>query len=167
MLCPVDEFTKSDAYRHAWWNDAPTPKVRRDERRGITGLLHDFDYESTRRPDHPMKGSEVLGERATRTDPEATRHVLRSRSAHVQDGEGPHADELCGFIHACSLVRPNKISDLEVSSVKKKMKDKAFARNVSREDIHQGTAELGVPLEEHVQFVITAMRGIAPELGLA
>jgi predicted hydrolase (HD superfamily) len=75
-------------------------------------------------------------------------------------------DELCGFIMACSLVRPNKIADLEVSSVKKKLKDKAFARNVNREDITQGCQELGVNMEEHIAFVIAAMKAIAGELGL-
>ena len=77
------------------------------------------------------------------------------------------SDELCGFISACSVVRPNKIADLEVSSVKKKLKDKGFARNVSREDIQQGIQELGIPLEEHIQFVIDAMRSDAARLGLA
>jgi predicted hydrolase (HD superfamily) len=76
-------------------------------------------------------------------------------------------DELCGFISACSVVRPNKIVDLEVSSVKKKLKDKAFARNVSREDIQVGTQELGIPVDEHIQFVINAMKADAPRLGLA
>ena len=76
-------------------------------------------------------------------------------------------DELCGFISACSVVRPNKIADLEVSSVKKKLKDKAFARNVSREDIQQGIQELGIPLEEHIQFVIDALKSDAARLGLA
>jgi predicted hydrolase (HD superfamily) len=76
-------------------------------------------------------------------------------------------DELCGFISACSVVRPTKIADLEVSSVKKKLKDKAFARNVSREDIQQGIQELGIPLDEHIQFVINAMKVDAARLGLA
>jgi predicted hydrolase (HD superfamily) len=75
-------------------------------------------------------------------------------------------DELCGFITACSLVRPNKIADLEVSSVKKKMKDKGFARNVSREDILKGCEELGIPMDEHIRFVIDAMKAISRELGL-
>ncbi|HEV8537558.1 MAG TPA: HAD family hydrolase, partial [Bacteroidota bacterium] len=75
-------------------------------------------------------------------------------------------DELCGFVMACAVIRPNKISDLEVSSVKKKLKDKGFARNVSREDISQGCQELGVQLDEHIKSVIEAMKSIAPELGL-
>jgi predicted hydrolase (HD superfamily) len=75
-------------------------------------------------------------------------------------------DELCGFIVACALVRPNKIADLEPSSVKKKMKDKAFARSVSREEIKQGIVELGVDMDSHIQFVIDAMKSITKELGL-
>ena len=75
-------------------------------------------------------------------------------------------DELAGFITACSLVRPDKIAALEAKSVRKRMKDKAFARSVSREDITQGAEELGVPLEEHIAFCVEAMRGIAAQLGL-
>jgi predicted hydrolase (HD superfamily) len=76
-------------------------------------------------------------------------------------------DELCGFLVACALVRPTKsLDDLEVSSVKKKLKDKAFARTVNRDDIHQGVAELGVPLEEHIKFVIDALRPVQEEIGL-
>jgi predicted hydrolase (HD superfamily) len=76
-------------------------------------------------------------------------------------------DELCGFIIACAMIRPNKIADLEASSVKKKLKDKAFARAVSREDILNGAAEAGLPLDEHLTFVIGALKGVAPDLGLA
>jgi predicted hydrolase (HD superfamily) len=75
-------------------------------------------------------------------------------------------DELCGFISAVAVIRPNKISDLEVSSVKKKLKDKAFAKNVSREDINLGITELNIPLEEHIKFVIEAMKADAERLGL-
>jgi predicted hydrolase (HD superfamily) len=76
-------------------------------------------------------------------------------------------DELCGFLVACALVRPTKsLDDLEVSSVKKKLKDKAFARTVNRDDIHQGVAELGVALEEHIKFVIDALRPVQEEIGL-
>jgi predicted hydrolase (HD superfamily) len=75
-------------------------------------------------------------------------------------------DELCGFVMACALVRPNRLADLEASSVRKKLKDKGFARNVNREDVTQGTAELGVDLNDHISFVIGAMRGISAELGL-
>jgi len=75
-------------------------------------------------------------------------------------------DELCGFIVACALVRPNKIADLEVSSVKKKMKDKAFARSVSREDIQQGIAEMGVNPDEHIRFVIDSLKAVSNELGV-
>jgi len=74
-------------------------------------------------------------------------------------------DELCGFIMACSVIRPNKIADLEVSSVKKKLKDKSFAKNVNREDIERGTSDLGIPMDEHIKNVIEAMRSISSRLG--
>jgi len=75
-------------------------------------------------------------------------------------------DELCGFIVACAVIRPNKLADLEVSSVKKKLKDKAFARAVNREDIFHGTTELGVDLDVHIKFVIEALKKVAPSLAL-
>ncbi len=171
------EYTKNDALlKHMYSVEvamrAYARKFNQDEEVwAITGLLHDFDYEMyPNAPDHPLKGSEILKEKgyseeirtailghATYTG--VARESLMAKTLYA-------CDELCGFIMACSLVRPNKIADLEVSSVKKKLKDKAFARNVNRDDITQGTAELGVPLEEHIQFVIDAMRGIASDLGL-
>jgi putative nucleotidyltransferase with HDIG domain len=139
---------------------------------GIVGLLHDFDYE--RYPsldDHPQKGVEIL--RAKGLPLEWTMAIA---------GHGRHTgvrreslmaktlfavDELTGFIVAVALVRPSrKIADVAVKSVKKKMKDRAFAANVSREDIVAGAKELGVDLEEHIGFVIGSMQGIADELGL-
>jgi len=172
------EFTASDALiKHMLSVEAAMRAYARkhgqdEEAWGIAGLLHDFDYERYPEvPDHPMKGSAILQERGY---PDEIREAILG---HVPPIQFPRTtlmaktlyacDELCGFIHACALVRPNKLSDLEVSSVKKKMKDKAFARNVNREDITQGAAELGVPLEEHIGFVIAAMKAIAPELGLA
>ena len=174
----LTEFTKSDALiKHMLAVEAAMRAYARkygedEEAWGIAGLLHDFDYERYPEvPDHPMKGSAVLEERGY---PAPVREAILG---HVPAINVPRTstmakalyacDELCGFIHACSLVRPNRIADLEASSVKKKMKDKAFARNVSREDMTQGCAELGVPFEEHVQFVIAAMKEIAPQLGLA
>ena len=137
---------------------------------GIVGLLHDFDYERyPNAPDHPLKGSEVLKERGY---PEDVRRAILSHATYTgvpRDSAMARSlfacDELCGFIMACAVVRPNKLADLEVSSVKKKLKDKAFARNVNREDIAQGCAELGIPMEEHVQFVIESMKSISAELG--
>ncbi|TAK58286.1 MAG: HDIG domain-containing protein [Bacteroidetes bacterium] len=177
-LTLLKEYTKSDALiKHMLAVEAAmrayARKYNQDEEVwGITGLLHDFDYEMfPTAPEHPLKGSEILQERGYSDD------VRTAILGHVPQTGVPRetlmaktlyaCDELCGFIMACSYLRPNKIADLEVSSVKKKMKDKAFARNVSREDIVQGTSELGAPMDEHIQFVINAMREIAPELGLA
>jgi len=142
-----------------------------EEKWAITGLLHDFDYEMyPNAPDHPMKGSEILKEKGY--SDEIRRAILghATYSGIPRDTKMAQAlfacDELCGFITACAVVRPNKIADMEVSSVKKKLKDKGWARNVSREDIRQGTEELGIPLEEHIQFVINAMKNSAERLGL-
>ncbi len=139
---------------------------------GITGLLHDFDYERyPDAPDHPMKGSEVLREKGY---PEI---LITAILGHADYTNTPRetllaktlfaCDELSGFIVACSLVKPDKkVSSVEVSTVRKKMKDKGFARNVSREDIINGAAEIGIPLDEHIQFVIDALRSDADRLGL-
>ena len=139
---------------------------------GVTGLLHDFDYE--RYPtleDHPFRGSEILKERGI---PDEIRTAILGHGNHTGvPRRTPMAralfavDELCGFLTACALVRPSrKIADVPVKSVKKKMKDKAFARGVNRDDIRQGVEELGVDLDEHIAFVRDAMVGIADELGL-
>ena len=174
----MHEYTKNEALRkHMYAVEAAMRAYARklgqeEEKWAIVGILHDFDYEMYPiAPDHPLKGSEILKEKGYPED------VRRAILGHASYAEIPRdtkmaqvlyaCDELCGFISACSVVRPNKIADLEVSSVKKKLKDKAFARNVSREDIQQGTQELGIPLEEHIQFVIDAMKADAARLGLA
>lgn len=139
---------------------------------GITGLLHDFDYERyPDAPDHPLKGSEVLKELGY--SEEMRRAILGHASYTNVPRDSQLAktlfacDELCGFIVACSLVKPDKkVSSVEVNSVKKKLKDKAFARNVSREDIINGAAELGIPLDEHIQFVIDSLKSNAGNIGL-
>jgi predicted hydrolase (HD superfamily) len=142
-----------------------------EETWGAAGLLHDFDYEMYPQfPDHPTRGSEILKEKGY---PEDFRKAILG---HVPQMNVPRdtqmaktlfaCDELSGFIYAVAVIRPTKISDLTASSVKKKMKDKAFARAVSREEIQHGAAELGVNLDEHIQFVIEAMKGAATELGL-
>lgn len=142
------------------------------DRWGVAGLLHDFDYE--RYPsldDHPFKGAEIL--RARGFDAELIDTIL-SHASYTGVARTTQAqkvlfavDELCGFVTAVTLVRPSKkIDEVEPSSVKKKLKDKAFARNVSRDDITQGAELIGIPLDVHIQNVITALRGIAPELGL-
>ena len=139
---------------------------------GITGLLHDFDYEMFPSADeHPYKGANIL---CGRGYPD---RVIRAIMGHAPYTGVPRdtplaralfaTDELCGFLVACALVRPDRSLDqLEVSSVKKKLKDKAFARSVNREDIRQGVAELGVELDEHVRFVIDALKPVQREIGL-
>jgi putative nucleotidyltransferase with HDIG domain len=139
---------------------------------GVIGLLHDFDYEiHPNAPDHPLRGSEILKARGVN---EGIRKAILGHADYSgvpRDTQVARAlfacDELAGFITACALVRPDRIATLEARSVKKRMKDKAFARSVSREDIIKGAEELGVPLDEHVALCIEAMRGIANELGLA
>ncbi len=140
---------------------------------GIVGLLHDFDYERypSQEAGHPFKGAEVLREKGY---PEwMVRAVLSHADYSGLPRETPlekvlfACDELCGFIVAAALVRPTKsVLDLEASSVRKRMKDKAFARQVHREDIVKGAKQLGVDLNEHITFVIQAMRGVADDLGL-
>lgn len=142
-----------------------------EETWGIAGMLHDFDYE--RYPDqrHPQLGSEVLRARGY---PE---EIIRAILAHAdytgvkRESLLEHAlfatDELCGFLVACALVRPDKSLDtLQVASVKKRIKDKAFARTVNRHDLWAGATELGVSFDEHCAFVIAALREIQEELGL-
>ncbi len=143
-----------------------------EERWGLTGLIHDFDWE--RHPDlerHPVQGVAVLRERGW---PEDVCRAVLGHAVHSgvpRDTEMAKAlyacDELCGFLVACALVTPGKSLDtVEVASVRKKMKRVDFARNVSREDIVNGAAELGVELDEHIAFTLAAMRGIQGELGL-
>ncbi len=173
----MHEYTKSDALRkHMYAVESAMRAYARkqgedEEKWAIVGILHDFDYEMfPSAPDHPAKGSEILKEKGY---PEEIRRAILGHASYMNVPRDTKmaqvlyaCDELCGFINACAIIRPNKIADLEVSSVKKKLKDKAFARNVSREDIQQGTQELGVPLDEHIQFVISAMKGDAQRLGL-
>jgi predicted hydrolase (HD superfamily) len=139
---------------------------------GMVGLLHDFDYEMFPGADeHPFKGATIL---CGRGYPD---HFIRAILGHATYTNVPRdtplaralfaTDELCGFLVACALVRPSKsLDDMEVSSVRKKLKDKAFARTVNREDIHQGVAELGVSLDEHIRFCIDALRPVQKEIGL-
>ena len=143
-----------------------------EERWALTGLIHDFDWE--RHPDaerHPMKGVDVLREKGWPED------VCRAVLGHATYSGVPRdtllaralfaCDELCGFLVACALVQPGKtLAEVEPASVKKKMKSAGFARNVNRDDILNGTAELGVDLDEHIAFTLEAMRGIHQELGL-
>src|SRR5256712_351787 len=139
---------------------------------GVVGLLHDFDYEKwPSLDDHPYKGNEILKERGYSNE---VRRAIMSHAEYTgvtRDTPMEKAlfacDELAGFITACALVKPGKsLAEVEAKSVRKKMKDKAFARSVNREDIVQGAADLGVDLEEHIAFCIEAMKGVAQALGL-
>jgi predicted hydrolase (HD superfamily) len=139
---------------------------------GLVGLLHDFDYEMFPAADqHPFTGSNIL---CGRGYPE---RIIRAILGHATYTNVPRdtdmakalfaTDELSGFLVACALVRPSRsLDDIEVSSVKKKLKDKHFARSVNRDDIHQGVAELGVELDEHIRFVIDALKPVQKEIGL-
>jgi predicted hydrolase (HD superfamily) len=139
---------------------------------GMAGVLHDFDYEMhPRAPQHPIKGAEIL---LTRGIP---RDVVYAVLAHADYSGMPRlsrldralyaCDELSGFVHACALVRPGRVIDgLEPASVRRKLRDKGFARTVAREDVYRGADELEVDLDAHIAFVIAALTGIAPELGL-
>ena len=139
---------------------------------GITGMLHDFDYEMfPSAEEHPYKGANILCGRGY------SEGVIRAILGHAtytgvpRDTQMARAlfatDELCGFLVACALVRPSKsLDDLEVSSVRKKLKDKAFARTVNRDDIRQGVAELGVDLDEHIRFVIESLKPVQARIGL-
>jgi predicted hydrolase (HD superfamily) len=178
LLC---EYTKGDSLRkHALAVEAAmrasakrygAPDADVDEW-GLVGLLHDFDYEMFPAADqHPFTGSNILCGRGYPA------RIIRAILGHAtytgvpRDTDMAKAlfadDELCGFLVACALVRPSRsLDDLEVSSVKKKLKDKHFARSVNRDDIHQGVAELGVSLEDHIRFVIDALKPAQKEIGL-
>ncbi|HXL07188.1 MAG TPA: HD domain-containing protein [Gemmatimonadales bacterium] len=144
---------------------------------GIVGLLHDFDYEKFPNPEHsPSEGHPSWGVRLLREKGVAEamcRAILGHGNYTGVPRDTPLAktlfavDELCGFLVACALVRPSRsFADLEVSSVKKKLKDKAFAKGVNRDEVRLGAEELGVPLDEHIAFVIQALRPVEGALGL-
>jgi predicted hydrolase (HD superfamily) len=139
---------------------------------GIVGLIHDFDYEKyPSLEDHPYKGNEILKERGW---PEVIRRAIMSHAEYTgvtRDTPMEKAlfacDELAGFITAVTLIKPGKsLAEVDVKSVRKRMKDKAFARKVNRDDIITGAAALGVDLDEHIGFCIGALQGIADKLGL-
>jgi len=181
LLC---EYTQSESLRkHALAVEACVRAYARqsgaDETLwGVTALLHDFDYErwpnAGRRADaeHPFAGSKILRELGY---PEEMIHAILGHADYCGvartsplDKTLFACDELAGFLTACALIKPSKsIHEVEAASVKKKLKDKAFARGVSREDVYKGAEELGVPLDEHIAFCIAAMRASASELGLA
>jgi putative nucleotidyltransferase with HDIG domain len=174
----VCEFVQSDSLRrHMLAVEACVTAYARnvgenEEKWAVTALLHDFDWEiHPAAPDHPMKGEALLAERGV--DEEIRRAIL----SHANYSGVPResalektlfaCDELAGFLTACSYVKPGKsIFEVDLASVKKKLKDKAFARAVNREDIINGAKELGVDLDQHVTFCIEAMKGRAADLGL-
>ncbi len=175
ILC---EFTQSDGLRkHALAVEscvtAYARKFGEDEHRwSVTALLHDFDWEiHPTLEEHPQKGEPLLKERGVDDE---TRRAILSHAGHTGVPRISRlekvlyaCDELAGFITAISYVKPHRsVFEVDVPSVKKKMKDKAFARSVNRQDILDGASELGVPLEEHIDFCIKAMQARADELGL-
>jgi putative nucleotidyltransferase with HDIG domain len=175
ILC---EFTQSESLRkHAMAVETCVTAYARqfgeDENRwSVTALLHDFDWEiHPQAPDHPMKGEAILASRGV--DEEMRRAILShanySGVARVSQLEKTlyACDELAGFITAISYVKPHRsVFEVDVSSVKKKMKDKAFARSVNRQDIVEGAQELGVPLDDHIDFCIKSMQANAEALGI-
>ena len=178
LLC---EYTQSDSLRkHALAVEAAMRACSKrynegaadEDEWGLAGLLHDFDYEMFPSADqHPFTGANILCGRGY------SERFIRAIMGHAtytgvpRDTDMARAlfatDELCGFLVACALVRPSRsLDDMEVSSVKKKLKDKAFARSVNRDDIRQGVEELGVDIDEHIRFVIDALRPVQKEIGL-
>lgn len=143
-----------------------------EDKWGTIGLLHDFDYERwPDPPDHPLQGAAILRERGY---PDDVIYAIKSHADYLEDCPRVSlvdktlyaCDELCGFITACALVRPMRLDGLSAKSVKKKMKQASFAAAVNRDDITRGAEDLGVELNEHIDFCIAAMQAIAPELGL-
>jgi len=174
----LTEFTQSESLRkHAMAVEACmrayAKKFGADEELwGVVGLIHDFDYEKyPTAQEHPYKGNEILRERGY--SDEIRRAIMSHADYTGVTRESPMekalfaCDELAGFITAVALVKPSKsLAEVEAKSVRKKMKDKAFARSVSRDDIVNGARELGVDPDEHIAFCIEAMKGIARELQL-
>jgi putative nucleotidyltransferase with HDIG domain len=178
LLC---EYTKGDSLRkHALAVEAAMRACAHryggadadEEEWGMVGLLHDFDYEMFPSADqHPFTGANIL---CGRGYPDRMIKAIMGHATYTgvpRDTEMARAlfatDELCGFIVACALVRPSRsLADMEVSSVKKKLKDKAFARSVNRDDIRLGIEELGADLDEHIRFVIESLRPVQKQIGL-
>jgi len=175
LLC---EYTQSESLRkHALGVEAAMRAYARhygedEDRWGLVGMLHDFDYEKyPSLEEHPLKGSEILQALGY---PDDIRYAILCHAPYL--GMARHSrmdkailavDELVGFITAVALVQPaKKLADVKVSSVKKKLKDKAFARSVNREDIYLGMQDLSLGLDEHITFVLQAMLPIADDLGL-
>jgi len=177
-LAVVEEHAKSDGLRkHLLAVETRMKAYARQEgededRWGIAGLVHDFDWEVCPTPEaHPTYGAEILRERGFREDIVRAMLLHGNHTGIVRETTMEKAlfacNELSGFVTAVALVRPTKsLSDTKVQSVKRKMKDKRFAASVSREDIVQGAEKLGVDLDEHIEFIIEALKPIAREIGL-
>jgi putative nucleotidyltransferase with HDIG domain len=176
LLC---EYTPSESLRkHAMAVEACMRAYARkygedEDKWGLTGLIHDFDYERwPSAEDHPFRGNEILQERGY---PDDVRRAILSHANYSgvsRDSKMEKAlyacDELAGLITAATLVKPSKsLAEVDAGSVRRKMKDKAFARSVNRQDIIEGAADLGVDLDEHITFCIEGMRVVADQLGLA
>lgn len=166
MTAYADKFARDGGL-----GEAETHALR--QKYSVTGLLHDFDYEQFPTPEqHPFVGNKILEERGY---PEDMRRAILSHADYTGVKRETHmekalfaCDELAGFITATALVKPSKsLAEVDAKSIRKKMKDKAFARSVSRDDIINGAAELGIDLDEHITFCIEAMKKISSELGLA
>ncbi len=177
-LALMEEYTQSVSLRrHMLAVEAAMRAYARkfgedEEKWGIVGLLHDFDYEKwPDPPDHPLKGAAILAEQGYQDD---VIYAIKSHADYLPDCPRVNridkalyaCDELAGFVTACALMRPERLAGMQASSVKKKLKSKGFAASISRDDISRGAADLGVELDEHTQFVIDAMTPIATELGL-
>jgi predicted hydrolase (HD superfamily) len=182
-LALMQEYTASDALRKHMYAVELTMRAMAEragedvDAWGLVGLVHDFDYERfpnaahSATEEHPAEGVRILSGLGL---PEASGRAILGHATYTgvpRDAPMARAlfavDELCGFLVACALVRPSRsLQDLEVSSVKKKLKDKAFARGVSREDVVRGAEELGVPLDEHIAFMLAALRPHERTLGL-
>jgi putative nucleotidyltransferase with HDIG domain len=180
LLC---EYTQGESLRkHALAVEACTRAYARklggdEDLWALTGLLHDFDYERWPNAahhatqEHPYEGSKILRERGYS---EEMIHAILGHADYCSvarvsplDRTLFACDELAGFLTACALIKPSKsIHEVEAASVKKKLKDKAFARGVNRDDVYKGAEELGIDLDEHIAFCIEALRGIAHQLGL-
>ena len=175
----VCQYTASDSLRkHMLAVEAAMRAYARrfgedEESWGIVGLLHDFDYERwPNPPDHPLRGAAILAERGY---PDHVIYAIKSHADYLTDCPRRSrldktlyaCDELAGFIAAVAMVRPDRLAGMQAASVRKKLKQKGFAAAVNREDIRRGAEDLGVDLDEHIQFVIDAMQQVAGELGLA
>ncbi len=174
----LHEYTKSESLRkHAYGVEAVmkafAEKHGEDSQKfALVGLLHDFDYEMyPNAPDHPLKGSEIL---RTRNYPEEIVYAIQCHADYVgnerrslMDKAIFALDELTGFVVACTLVKPSKsVSEIDPKSVRKKLKDKAFARGVIRDDIYKGAEQLGADLDELILLVAGALKPVAEQVGL-